>query len=97
MTIRLVLLVLLVLLVVLVLDFGKGLPSELGERGAKIFTFGSFRLGVHSPGSDIDTLCLCPNYLDKDNFFVDLLNKLKQDERVTELVVRNWCFGCPSC
>jgi poly(A) polymerase Pap1 len=34
----------------------QGLSEELAEEaGCKLVTFGSYRLGVHNPGSDIDT------------------------------------------
>ncbi|KAF5739008.1 nuclear poly(A) polymerase 1 [Tripterygium wilfordii] len=65
----------------------KGFNSEIVEAAnAKIFTFGSYRLGVHGPGTDIDTLCVGPNYVTRDeDFFGGLYGILKMIPEVQEL------------
>ncbi|KAJ7138839.1 Poly(A) polymerase central domain-containing protein [Mycena filopes] len=51
-------------------SIAKGLSEAAANAaGGKIFTFGSYRLGVHNPGSDIDTVCVVPKHVSKDDFF----------------------------
>lgn len=64
----------------------KGLPiSLISEVGGKIFTFGSYRLGVHSRGADIDTLCVAPQHVDRSDFFTKFYEMLQKVPEVTEL------------
>lgn len=53
---------------------------------AQIHTFGSYRLGVSTIGSDIDCLCVVPNFVDRDAFFTTLLQKLLVEPGVTDVL-----------
>jgi poly(A) polymerase len=67
----------------------QGLPDSIANSaGGKIFTFGSFRLGVFGPGSDIDTLVVAPKNVSRDDFFKyfpDLLVEMSPPGAITDL------------
>eukprot|EP01063_Lacrimia_lanifica_P000009 TRINITY_DN10004_c0_g1_i1.p1 TRINITY_DN10004_c0_g1~~TRINITY_DN10004_c0_g1_i1.p1 ORF type:complete len:655 (+),score=240.98 TRINITY_DN10004_c0_g1_i1:124-2088(+) len=55
------------------------------NHGGRLLTFGSYKLGVHFPGADIDTLCIAPRDIDREDFFDTLVNILRRHSSVTEL------------
>ena len=50
-----------------------------------LLSFGSYRLGVHTPDADVDCLVLAPPHVTRDNFFTSWVNILKAENRITEL------------
>lgn len=96
-------------------SLAHGMPAEAASQaGGKIFTFGSYRLGVHGAGksaitiasklralvyhasafvdtsilgSDIDTLCVVPRHVQREQFFSVMHNLLSKRPEVTELSV----------
>ncbi|KAL1706819.1 Poly(A) polymerase central domain-containing protein [Schizophyllum commune] len=59
--------------------------ATANAAGGKIFTFGSYRLGVHGPGSDIDTLCVVPKHVNRDEFFSVFEPMLREEPNITEV------------
>ena len=66
----------------------RGLSEAAAETaGGKIFTFGSYCLGAHGPGSDIDMLCVVPKHVSREDFFDVFEGMLRNTEGVTEVLV----------
>ena len=57
------------------------------QCGGKIYTFGSYRLGVCARGADIDALCVAPRHVDRQDFFKTFYSMLKEQEGVKDLKV----------
>ncbi|XP_071450395.1 poly(A) polymerase type 3 [Hetaerina americana] len=64
----------------------RNMPPNVAENvGGKIYTFGSYRLGVHHKRADIDALCVAPRHIDRCDYFTSFFDLLKQQEEVTDL------------
>lgn len=59
--------------------------NRIATFGGKVFTFGSYRLGVHTKGADIDTLCIAPRHIERSDFFTSFGELLKQQREVKDL------------
>lgn len=68
----------------------KNLPASTVENsGGKIFTFGSYALGVFNPSSDIDTVIIAPKHVyvaDFFEYFEPTFREMTAAEDITEFV-----------
>jgi poly(A) polymerase len=53
---------------------------------SQIHTFGSYRLGVSTVGSDIDCLCIAPSFVEREEFFCSLVEKLSREPEVADVL-----------
>ncbi|KAG8958452.1 polynucleotide adenylyltransferase [Tulasnella sp. 408] len=64
----------------------RGMSDTVARAsGGKIFTFGSYRLGVHGPGDDIDCLLVVPKHVSRDDFFTTFQPMLQETQGVTQV------------
>ncbi|CEP60887.1 polynucleotide adenylyltransferase PAP1 LALA0_S02e01926g [Lachancea lanzarotensis] len=56
------------------------------DAGGKVFTYGSYRLGVHGPGSDIDALVVMPKHVTREDFFTVFDKLLRTRPELEEIV-----------
>jgi len=55
------------------------------ECEVKLYTFGSYRLGVRSPDRDVDALVVGPHHLHRGLFFTSFLAKLQKSPRISKI------------
>ena len=68
------------------LSLEKNMPANLAETvGGNVYTFGSYRLGVHNKGADIDALCVAPRHILREDYFDSFVKLLKTQEEVSDL------------
>ncbi|ESO08976.1 hypothetical protein HELRODRAFT_109966 [Helobdella robusta] len=62
----------------------KNIP-ETSNIGAKVYTFGSYRLGINAKGADIDTLCVVPRHIDRNDFFGSFMDILRREPGIKDM------------
>ncbi|KAH9634946.1 hypothetical protein HF086_004346 [Spodoptera exigua] len=68
-------------------SLSQNMPPEVASSvGGKVFTFGSYRLGVHNKGADIDALCVAPRHIERRSFFSTFYSLLKAQKQVKDLI-----------
>jgi len=65
------------------------LPEDIiAGAGGELFTSGSYRLGVHEPGADIDTIVVAPRMCSREDFFGRSNLNIDQDRDPDSLAER---------
>ena len=71
-------------------DWAASIPSssndtQSAQPQASLVTFGSYRLGVHRPESDLDVLAMSPSRCCRGDFFTTLVHLLQRDARINDV------------
>lgn len=62
----------------------QGMDEDMAkEAGGKLYTSGSYKIGVNERGADIDTICVAPQNVRRGDFFTSLREKMEKNSRVT--------------
>ncbi|GFY67889.1 poly(A) polymerase gamma [Trichonephila inaurata madagascariensis] len=68
------------------INLKKNMPSNVAETiKGTIYSFGSYRLGVHSKDSDIDALCIAPRHVERSEFFTSFIELLQKQPEIKDL------------
>lgn len=62
---------------------GEQEATEIAES-ARVYSFGSYRLGVSGPNADVDAVCVVPQHITREDFFTSLVERLKARPDVKE-------------
>ncbi|XP_074036586.1 poly(A) polymerase alpha-like [Leptinotarsa decemlineata] len=64
----------------------RNMTESVAEQvGGQLYTFGSYSLGVHGKGADIDALCVAPRHISRVEFFSSFYELLKEQPEVADL------------
>ncbi|CAG0912368.1 unnamed protein product [Notodromas monacha] len=64
----------------------RRLPDLLiNSSGGTVIPFGSFKLGIHTPGADIDALCVAPRHVERSDFFTSFVEFLRATSGVSDI------------
>ena len=68
-------------------NYDSCLISPMRDKSAAttLLSFGSYRLGVHTPDADVDCLVLAPPHVCRLDFFTSFVDVMKANARITEL------------
>lgn len=60
-------------------------PHIVSNTSGKIFTFGSYRMGLNFKGADVDSLLVVPRFITREEFFTEFLEILTNDANVEDI------------
>ena len=60
--------------------------SLLESKKAKVLVFGSYKLGVHFAGTDIDTICVFPTFITKEEFLDDFKSYISIQPEISDVL-----------